>query len=204
MFLSFLGCDGSGKSAVIAGVTERLEKQGVVVTRGHWRPVAFGGENSEGARVTADDPHGQKPRGMVSSVLKLGWLWLNWWVGWFRFLGKQSEAGVVLFDRYHADLLVDPRRYRYGGPMALARLASRLMPQPDVVVFLDAEPEVLLARKQEVSREALATAREKYLVLAASHPRFRVVDASQPLEKVIEDVLKLVGTRGLAGTTEQR
>ncbi len=111
---------------------------------------------------------------------------------------------MVLFDRYHADLLVDPRRYRYGGPMALARLASRLMPQPDVVVFLDAEPEVLLARKQEVSREALATAREKYLVLAASHPRFRVVDASQPLEKVIEDVLKLVGTRGLAGTTEQR
>jgi thymidylate kinase len=193
MFLSFLGCDGSGKSAVIAGVTERLEKQGVVVTRGHWRPVAFGGENSEGARVTADDPHGQKPRGMVSSVLKLGWLWLNWWVGWFRFLGKKSGEGVVVFDRYHADLLVDPRRYRYGGPLWLARLASRLMPQPDVVVFLDAEPEVLLARKQEVSREALATAREKYLVLAATHPRFRVVDASQALEAVIDDVMNEVG-----------
>jgi thymidylate kinase len=130
---------------------------------------------------------------MVSSVLKLGWLWLNWWVGWFSFLRKQSAAGVVVFDRYHADLLVDPRRYRYGGPLWLARLASRLMPQPNVVVFLDADPDVLLARKQEVSRDALAKAREKYLVLAASHPRFRVVDASQPLEKVIEDVLKLVG-----------
>ncbi len=41
MFLSFLGCDGSGKSAVIAGVTERLEKQGVVVTRGHWPRDGF-------------------------------------------------------------------------------------------------------------------------------------------------------------------
>jgi len=193
MFISFLGCDGSGKSAVIAGVAERLEKQGVVVTRGHWRPVAFAGENPEGARVTADDPHGQVPRGMVSSVLKLGWLWLNWWVGWFRFLGKQSASGVVLFDRYHADLLVDPRRYRYGGPMWLARLASRLMPQPDVVIFLDAEPEVLLARKQEVGREALAAAQEKYLELVKSHPRFRVVDAAQPLEAVIDDVMNKVG-----------
>jgi thymidylate kinase len=190
--ICFLGCDGSGKSAVIAGVTERLEKQGVVVTRGHWRPVAFAGENPEGARVTADDPHGQVPRGMVSSVLKLGWLWLNWWVGWFRFLRKQSATGVVVFDRYHADLLVDPRRYRYGGPLWLARLASRLMPQPDVVVFLDADPDVLLARKQEVSREALAMAREKYLVLAASHERFRVVDAAQPLEDAVGEVVGLM------------
>jgi thymidylate kinase len=190
--ICFLGCDGSGKSAVIAGVAERLEKQGVVVTRGHWRPVAFAGENPEGARVTADDPHGQVPRGMVSSVLKLGWLWLNWWVGWFRFLRKQSATGVVVFDRYHADLLVDPRRYRYGGPLWLARLASRLMPQPDVVVFLDADPDVLLARKQEVSREALAMAREKYLVLAASHERFRVVDAAQPLEDAVGEVVGLM------------
>ncbi len=193
--ISFLGCDGSGKSAVIAGVTERLEKQGVVVTRGHWRPVALGGERTaagDHGHVAADDPHGQELRGMVSSVLKLGWLWLNWWVGWFRFLGKQSETGVVLFDRYHADLLVDPRRYRYGGPMWLARLASRLMPQPDVVVFLDAEPEVLLARKQEVSKEALERSREKYLELCAIHPRFRVVDASRPLEDVIEEVVGLM------------
>ena len=198
MFISFLGCDGSGKSAVIAGVTERLRAQGILVTLGHWRPQALDRGN-EAAAATADDPHGQVPRGVVSSVLKLGWLWLNWWLGWLRFLRARSVDGVVLFDRYHADLLVDPRRYRYGGPMWLARLASRLMPQPDVVIFLDAEPEVLLSRKQEVSAEALAAARAKYLELCKSHPRFKVVDASQPLEDVIGEVceaLRKVGTRG--------
>jgi thymidylate kinase len=98
----------------------------------------------------------------------------------------------VIFDRYHADLLVDPKRYRYGGPMCLARLASRLMPQPDLVIFLDAEPEVLLARKQEVSQKALEKSREKYLELCKMHQRFRIIDASQPLEKVVLDVLKLI------------
>lgn len=196
MFLSFLGCDGSGKSAVIAGVAERLRAQGVTVVLGHWRPVALDGKDTAAggrSHVNADDPHGQVPRGTLSSVLKLGWLWLNWWGGWWKHLRKASMDGVVLFDRYHADLLVDPRRYRYGGPMWLARLASRLMPQPDVVVFLDAEPDVLLARKQEVGREALAKAREKYLELCAGNTRFQVVDATRPLVNVIEEVVETAG-----------
>jgi len=190
MFIAFLGCDGSGKSAVISGVADRLRGSGVVVTCGHWRPVAIGGEGN--AAATADNPHGQIARGWFGSILKLGWLWLNWWVGWWKFLRNASKNGVVLFDRYHADLLVDPKRYRYGGPMWLARLASRLMPQPDIVIFLDAESEVLLARKQEVSKEALEQSRKKYLDLCTTHPRFQVIDAAQPLEDVIGDVLKTV------------
>jgi thymidylate kinase len=150
--------------------------------------MAFAAESPDGARATADDPHGQRPRGAIASILKLGWLWLNWWVGWWKFLGAASREGVVLFDRYHADLLVDPKRYRYGGPIWLARLASRLMPQPDIVIFLDAHPDVLLSRKQEVPREALERSRQRYLDLCKSHPRFHITDASQPLEDVIASV----------------
>jgi thymidylate kinase len=190
MFIAFLGCDGSGKSAVIAGVTGRLEERGVAVIRGHWRPAmnAAGG----GGGAAANDPHGQKPRGCIGSILKLKWLWLNWWVGWFRFLRSDAASGAVLFDRYHADLLVDPRRYRYGAPLWLARLASRWMPQPDIVIYLDAPSEVLLSRKQEVPREALERSRAAYLELATSHPRFRIIDASQSLESVINEVYVMI------------
>ncbi len=185
-FIAFLGCDGSGKSAVICGVTERVKSAGVTVIHGHWRPTLKSAGGGGGA--AADDPHGQKPRGSFSSILKLGWLWLSWWVGWLRFLRGSSASGVVLFDRYHADLLVDPVRYRYGGPMWLARLVCRLMPQPAIVFFLDAAPEVLLSRKQEVGKEALEESRRRYLALAKSHPRFRVIDASRPLESVLDEV----------------
>lgn len=192
-FVALLGCDGSGKSAVIAGVSERLRGNGVAVNHGHWRPVAFRPGVSDAARATADDPHGQTPRGKLASIIKLGWLWINWWGGWFRILRCQSTSGVVLFDRYHADLLVDPLRYRYDGPVWLAQLASRLMPQPDLVVFLDADPDVLLSRKQEVSRDALAQSRAAYLKLATSHARFRIVNAALPLDQVIMEVCDLIG-----------
>jgi thymidylate kinase len=188
-FIAFLGCDGSGKSAVIQGVAARLEANGHPVTLGHWRPKPFAPISGD-TESAADDPHGQKPRAFASSVLKLGWLWLNWWVAWFQYLRRDSRHDFVLFDRYHGDLLVDPRRYRYGGPLWLARLSSRWMPQPDIVFFLDAPPEVLLARKQEVGFAALQESRSRYLTLTRTGTRMRVIDAAGPLEVVIADVIR--------------
>lgn len=188
-FLAFLGCDGSGKSAVIEGVTRLLEERELTVTPGHWRPVAVARGSGPDAGGAADDPHGQSPRGAISSMLKLGWLWLNWWGGWWGHLRNASKTGVVLFDRYHADLLIDPRRYRYGGAMSLARLACAGMPRPDRVFFLDASPEVLLSRKQEVSCESLERLRVKYLELASVRAEVMVIDASKPLNEVIDEIV---------------
>lgn len=183
-FIAFLGCDGSGKSAVIQGVTAQLYAEGHQVRHGHWRPTPF--TNSKNSSTTAaDDPHGQDPRGMIGSILKLGWLWINWWTAWLSYLRRDSRSGFVLFDRFHGDLVVDPIRYRYGGPRWLAKLTSNLMPQPDLVIFLDAEPDVLLSRKQEVSREALEKNRSAYLNYAKSITKFKKIDASLPLPAVV-------------------
>lgn len=191
-FIALLGCDGSGKSAVIEEVAERLGAEGVVVRRGHWRPKFVRGKAGAGV-CSAEDPHGEPPRGVLGSILKLGWLWVNWWGGWWGGLRGVRVRGVVLFDRYHGDLLVDPRRYRYGGPMWVAKVATRWMPQPDLVLFLDADPEILLSRKQEVSLKTLEASRSKYLAMLAHQPRGFVVNAGLPLEEVVSDVLRRIG-----------
>lgn len=189
-FVALLGCDGSGKSAVISQVAGKFRDAGIPVICGHWRPEAVAGKARESP--TADDPHGKSPHGLVKSILKLGWLWLNWWLGWWRELRPASHDGLVMFDRYHGDLLIDPRRYRYGGPMRLAKVASRLMPQPDLILFLDAAPEVLLARKQEVGREALERSRERYLQFGNRHRQFHRIDVNRPLEDVVCDVMSRI------------
>jgi thymidylate kinase len=188
-FIAFLGCDGSGKSAVIRGAAEQLQAAGSEVVLGHWRPRAFSGLEKENASA-ADDPHGKAVRGGMASIAKLAWLALNWWIAWWKTLGGQARRGYVLFDRFHGDLVVDPHRYRYGGPSWLARFASRCMPQPDLVLFLDADPDVLLSRKQEVSREALERARARYLDYGRSLTVFRRIDAGAPLDEVIRKSLE--------------
>ncbi len=187
-FIAFLGCDGSGKSTIIQGVTDHLAASGVEIQQGHWRPrmLDFRAEKISSA---ADDPHRLGNRGFSLSLVKLGWLWLNWWISWIFELSAASRSGVILFDRYHADLLVDPKRYRYGGPMGIARIASRCMPQPDLVFFLDAPPAVLLSRKQEVTEEALIKSRDAYTQLANHNSRFVIIDAQKPALEVIDEVV---------------
>ena len=191
-FIAFIGCDGSGKSAVIRDVAEHYRMQGIHVTCGHWRPNAIGTSSRNSESIATDNPHGKSPHGQAASLIKLAWLWLNWWAGWWKELRKSGRKGFVIFDRFHADLLVDPKRYRYGGSMWLANLACRLMPQPDLVLFLDAQPDVLLSRKQEVSRASLEQSRDKYLDLGKSYHQFLMIDVNRPLEIVIQDVVSRI------------
>jgi thymidylate kinase len=103
---------------------------------------------------------------------------------------------VVLFDRhffadyYSHDVAPDgsrPLSRRLHG-FALARL----YPKPDLVIFLDAPPEVLLARKGEGTLETLARRRAEYLRVAAVSRHFATVDAVRPAEEVAAEVAELI------------
>jgi len=97
-----------------------------------------------------------------------------------------------MHDRHLIDALVDPKRYRYGGPMWLLRVIWRFVPQPDLIVLLDAPPEVLQARKQEVPFEESARQREAYRSLVRSMENGHVVDSTRPLEQVVGDVSDII------------
>lgn len=103
----------------------------------------------------------------------------------------QRGGAIVLYDRhffldYHAyDVAADHDRtleQRIHG-----RLVARL-PRPDLVVYLDAPAEVLLARKGEGSVEALEQRRAEYRAIAPLVPRFVEVDATRPLDEVVATV----------------
>ena len=191
-----VGCDGSGKSSVMNELINSLELEGIPVVTGHWCPKPFTNKDSSSVdQMTVDNPHDQIPRSAIGSIFKLAWIGANWWLAWVMGFAKAVRNGHVIYDRYYGDLLVDPRRYRYGGPMWLARLWSRFLPQPDLLIFLDAPEEVLLQRKQEVPLEALSQSRAGYLRLTKSNKRGVVVDASLPLGDVVSKVIALVGLK---------
>lgn len=114
------------------------------------------------------DPHGRPPRGALGSAAQVAWHLLTAWPAWWRHVLPALRRGEwVLLDRCHLDLLVDPRRYRYGGPEWLARAALALQPRAAAVLVLDAPEAVVRARKQEVTPEELTRQRAAYRALAA-------------------------------------
>jgi thymidylate kinase len=116
----------------------------------------------------------------------------------------RARGEIVVFDRH---FLADYHAYDVvGSGRPLARrihgwVLSRAYPRPDLVVFLDAPPAVLHARKGEGTLASLARRRADYLGLAdrGLGGAFAVVSATQPLPRVVEEVAALIRDRAAGG-----
>ena len=192
MKIVILGPDGAGKSSVIQGLIGRLEQDGRIVKMRHLKPQILLRRRGAAVMIVVD-PHGKPPRSALTSVVKiLVWLMEEWYANLFQ----DDRKTLLIYDRYYHDLLVDPLRYRYGGPMGAARLVGKMMPRPKLWLLLDAPAEILQARKQEVSLEETERQRSAYRAFVQGQKDHAIVDAAQPLDKVIADVERIV-TRAL-------
>src|SRR5690606_19709888 len=79
----------------------------------------------------------------------------------------------------------------------------RCYPDPDLVIVLDAPPDVLHARKGEGTLAELTSRRAEYLSYARTVRRAVIVDASRPLEHVMQVVVRAVDA-ALAAPTADR
>ena len=186
----FLGPDGSGKSCVIERVNQDLTPAFRKTFLFHLRP-RFGNKRDTNPPVT--NPHGQKPRNFLASIIKVFYFWFDYLMGWLGDVRPRTvRSTLVLFDRYYHDMLIDPKRYRYGGPMWLARWIGKLIPKPDLWILLDAPPEILQERKREVPFTETARQKEEYLKFVNDLNNGFVVNASQKLDNVVADVNTII------------
>jgi len=191
LWLAFLGPDGSGKSSVIEGVKERLNPETFTAVEViHLRPhIGLNNMQKKNFSVVADNPHGEKCRSQFSSIIKIMYFFFDYTLGYFiKIKPLLKNNTLVIFDRYYYDLLVDPKRYRYGGLMWFARLIGRFIPRPNLVILLNASAKTIQSRKQEVSAEETARQTGAYINLANNMKNAIIIDAEQPIEKVVDDV----------------
>lgn len=186
-WIALMGPDGSGKSFAVNTIREQFASAFRDVRCFHLRPKLLRAVTRDGDPVT--DPHGKAPRGFVASIAKVFYLLADYLFGYIVDIAPALiRTRLIVFDRYFYDLLVDTKRVRYGGPRWLLDLASHLLPRPDLVILLDAPPEVLWSRKQEVPFDEVVRQREAYLQLACRLPSMIVVNSAQPVPALLHDV----------------
>jgi thymidylate kinase len=192
MIVVLLGPDGSGKSSVIESLEAELAGNFAEIRILHLRPRLGRGTARVGPPVA--DPHSAQARSLILSAAKLLYLLVDystihvwrWWFWWKRC------SVLIIFDRYYHDLLVDPKRYRYGAPIWLARWIGHLVPRPDLWILLDASPEVIRSRKREVTLEESCRQCDAYRALMSELHKSRIVDASPCLAQVTQTVKNLI------------
>jgi thymidylate kinase len=164
--------------------------------RARGQPLSMGGPRQ--AKVL---PKGflKRTRAELKSGLRLlnqlGEEWYRQGIVWYYL----RQGYIVLFDRhflfdYYSYDVADVEQERLLSSRLHGRILERFYPRPDLVIFLDAPAEVLLARKQEGTLEAMEHRRREYLQLRNLVPNFVIVDATQPQDKVVQTVTDLIET----------
>ena len=213
--VALIGPDGAGKTTICQRLQRELqvpvkyiylginlEASNVVlpttrlwmaIKRIQGKPLAMGGPpDPKKVKVLPKNPV-KRTVAEVKSALRmanqLGEEWYRQAVVW-RY---QRQGNVVLFDRH---FLFDYYFHDVKSKATQRTVSSRLhgfvlknfYPRPDLVLCLDAPAEVLFARKAEGTVAALEERRQEYLQLRDLVKNFVIIDATQPLDQVFNQV----------------
>lgn len=139
-----------------------------------------------------DKNRNKDERGKIAAFLRL---LNNIAEEWYRlFISKyfQLKGLKVLYDRHFLfDFALDPND-NVSKHRLTARIhnwiLNKLYERPKLIIFLYAPAEVLFSRKGEATIEYLNSKNKIFLNVGRKMSNFKIVDATQSLEKVFEDV----------------
>ena len=209
--VALIGPDGAGKTTISRMLEERSPLplkyiyMGVNIAASNFAlPTSRLFEYLRGRQNEGDNPsltEGRKiqqPKGWSRQAGKM--LWATGRLAnhladeWYRQLCSwvyQYSGYIALYDRHFLfDFSLDNVDLEEEGfDVRLHRwFLTHLYPRPDLVIYLDAPAEVLFARKGEKDIGNLERRRQAFAQLMRSNPNCVVVDGTQPLPKVYDDV----------------
>lgn len=201
-----LAPDGTGKTTFLEALIKELnyyyvndEEDGRFHVY-HFRPTVLPnlGAVGEKAGVMEQDkdwtnPHRGKAANPISSLVRITYYMLDYIIGWQKCVRNDVHYDrYSVFDRYSYDFIVDPLRSKIGLPKWVRRFFVRLTPQPKIVFVLDADPDIIYARKQELTKEEITRQLGVYRELANSHKRFRTISAEQTPEEMAKEAVQII------------
>lgn len=207
--VAIVGLDGAGKTTITRRLVELLPYQTVYLYMG------MNPDSSNVALPSTRLVHALKKRGssgksggpvslhsIAERRRKRGRVWST-----LRLLNRLAEEtvrhGLRLVHEWRGRLVVTDRDFfidysvAVKPPLPLSDrihlfALGKLLPKPDLVVWLDAPPDVLYGRKPEVPISYLERRREGIGRLGSAFRRFEVVDADRSVDEVYRSVESLV------------
>ena len=184
----FLGPDGSGKSTIING----LLAQDLPFNRNdyfHLKPVK---QSKSNKNVVVTDPHSAPVYSKFKSFIKLFYYVLLYNVGWVKnIIPLKTKSSLIIFDRFYDDILVDNRRFRYGGSIGLTKFVRLFIPRPKLYFILTAKADIIYKRKQEVSLAELNRQILLYRNLGDGKRYFNI-DVNRTPEKIVKEITNIL------------
>ena len=184
LIISFLGPDGSGKSTII----NELDNRDLPFRRIDYFHLNASVLSKKGDGLPVQNPHKKSFYWGALSYLKLFHFMLEYILGWcLKVIPLKIKSSLIIFDRYYDDLLVDPKRYRYGGSVSFASMMRFFIPKPELYFVLIANKNVIHKRKQEVEIHELERQLKSYNSLIDGK-QYIYIDVDREVCEIVNEI----------------
>ena len=208
--ISFSGVDGAGKSTIIEEIKNHLQKKyrkRVIVLR--HRPQVlpilssykYGREEAE--RKAANTlPRMGKNDSSLSSLLRFLYYYIDYLFGQiYIFIRYTMRDYIILYDRFYFDFINDNKRSNIVLNTNFVKSLYHFLLKPELNIYLYADAETILKRKQELDEFAINEMNEKYIQLFSDYTKksrperylsIKNLNKTETINTIVNEYLKLV------------
>lgn len=196
--MSFTGPDGSGKTTILDAVEKELSKIFSEVKINHFRPTVIPRIaevfNKAGLKKEVDEDYSNPHRGgetsKLSSFVRLFYYIFDYIYGYYKIVKPiLSRNGVVIFDRYYTDIVADSKRSRINIPYKTIMALKSFVPNMKYNFLVYVDPDNILARKQELTREQILGIYERLDYILEKDKSYIKIDNNDDVNIAVSNIL---------------
>lgn len=202
LLIVFIGPDGAGKSTtanllIQSEISKLFQKKSYF--HGHFNKLPelkkiLGifrcGKKEESNKHQNYDGVSQKPFGILRAMIYPIYYGIEYLLGHLYVWLEKIRGNLIIFDRYYYDYLLQDFYSRC--PRWLIYFISKIIPKPDLIIYLKNNAEAIYQRKPELS---LPEIRRQLLVCDTMIQRFKnsiIVDTEKSPSEVIVEIQKIM------------
>ena len=203
--ICFIGTDGAGKSTIISELKQKLEqKYGSEVRAIYfgWKPFLpttkllsfiLRKRNYQIADKMNSENNKKEEKFSLFQEIMLSYYYAEYLFRYLFQLRMPSllQRRITLVDRYFYDMYA---HYQYAGKSVIFPILLKIMPKPDLTIFLDTSVQIAKQRKPEMDLQLLQRHYQRYQELSKLIGA-RAVKTDQKLEQSVHEVLTLLEER---------
>ena len=198
---SMTGPDGSGKTTLLIELEEIYTNIYREVELNHFRPTVIPRIaelfKKTGLKREVDENYEKPHRGgktsKSSSWFRPLYYILDYMIGYYKIVKPVLfRRGIVIFDRYYTDIISDSKRSRIYLNYKTIFMLRKFVPKMDYNFIIFVDPDRILQRKQELTRDQIDEIYEKLNYICNHDKNYKPINNNEQPQKAVNTILDYV------------